>query len=327
MKVEFLDVGQGDSIILHWSSDNSRHTLILDCAKKENQNPVLEWLKENDVGVVDFLVLSHPHHDHYSGFPEVIQHLLDNDIPVKNILHTCHADPSFLKASVPGFSAKTDLEKTFKGWRELRKKFGSKLGYVSSDVYDGLFYKDNNIQFRVLGPSSHEFDKFATQAFYNRSQNMNQNLLSTVVQILLDEHYCLLTSDCTKNVLKRAGRSMIDEKHTLILAQSPHHGSKDNHYSTFWAKRQRKGNTPIVFSVGQNSYQHPDEKVVSDFIKYKYNLHATNKVGGLNIKTSIAKKVSNALEYFSSPVSAVDEKLNGDQVFEYDGKSFTHITT
>lgn len=67
MRITFKDVGQGDSIILEWDKDGKKKIGIIDCNKYFGANPVLSYIKnpENKVEEIEFLILSHPHHDHF----------------------------------------------------------------------------------------------------------------------------------------------------------------------------------------------------------------------------------------------------------------------
>ncbi len=119
-------------------------------------------------------------------------------------------------------------------------------------------------------------------------------------------------------------RSQSHYQSNISLGQSPHHGSFHNHNNTFWKKRDRDSITPIVFSVGKNSYKHPGEKVVSFFRENDFDIHSTNKVGGIEISTpsQVSMTVSNHFDVFSNitSISTSNSKLQGDQKFTIDSQ-------
>lgn len=78
MKVHFIDVGQGDSILIQ--TPNDKHILI-DGGPPESGKRVVRYLKKLDVNTIDLMIATHPDMDHIGGLPEVMKH-----IPTKEIL-------------------------------------------------------------------------------------------------------------------------------------------------------------------------------------------------------------------------------------------------
>lgn len=75
--VDFLDVGKADSMILR--TENS--TVVIDCGEKGDGKDIVEFLEENGVESVDYLIITHYDKDHVGGSAKVI-----NNIEVKNVL-------------------------------------------------------------------------------------------------------------------------------------------------------------------------------------------------------------------------------------------------
>lgn len=69
LQIAFLDVGQGDTIIIH--DPDSMEAVVVDCV---NPIAVFEFLKSKKIRRLRALVLTHSHADHYLGAVE----LLDN---------------------------------------------------------------------------------------------------------------------------------------------------------------------------------------------------------------------------------------------------------
>ena len=65
--IEFLDVGQGDAILVH--SPEGKVMLVDAGPSKE----IVGQLKERGVRAIDLLVISHHHLDHYGGADDVIR--------------------------------------------------------------------------------------------------------------------------------------------------------------------------------------------------------------------------------------------------------------
>ena len=97
LKVTFKDVGQGDSIIIEWRKNSKSYVGIIDCnLKTNNRNPILEHIKILSTKEISFIILSHPHYDHFSGFEDLFNYCEKNKIIIKNFIHTAHANIIFI---------------------------------------------------------------------------------------------------------------------------------------------------------------------------------------------------------------------------------------
>ncbi len=327
LKITFKNVGQGDSIVLEWQNDNGENKIgLIDCNLIESSNPVLDYLKQSNYSEIEFILLSHPHEDHFSGLRQVIDYCENKNMFIKHFWHTSFQSPEFLKAAVKSLTATKELNLLFRKIHELsrRKKVIGNQGYVLDSTKNYQLSADIFLQF--LAPSQTELDKYQRNIRVENYEeesvgnSANANWLSTVLKISGGDWYVLLTSDCERMVLKNL---WIDKKgqftnQKLYLAQSPHHGAFKNHNQKFWQRQNSIENNPfIVFSVGNNQYRHPSEKVISDFDKKKYKIHSTNKIGGFVGFNEESAKISRLLDVFSEiiPSKVMASALNGDQCF------------
>ncbi|MFH1256297.1 MAG: MBL fold metallo-hydrolase [Candidatus Diapherotrites archaeon] len=69
ISVYFLDVNQGDSIFI----DANSGKMLIDCGEKEAGEKVSGFLRDKNVFALDFLVITHPHTDHFGGCAEVLE--------------------------------------------------------------------------------------------------------------------------------------------------------------------------------------------------------------------------------------------------------------
>ncbi|WP_158308866.1 ComEC/Rec2 family competence protein [Methanocella arvoryzae] len=74
--VHFIDVGQGDSMLVQSGGKN----MLIDAGTLDSGSTVTSYLKEHGVSTIDVLVSTHPHSDHIGGMAEVL-----NAFPVKVI--------------------------------------------------------------------------------------------------------------------------------------------------------------------------------------------------------------------------------------------------
>ncbi len=76
LKITFLDVGQGDSILVQFPSQK---VLLIDGGGIKGsdfdlgKNVIAPYLLKNKIKKVDYIINTHPHHDHYKGLSYIIQ--------------------------------------------------------------------------------------------------------------------------------------------------------------------------------------------------------------------------------------------------------------
>ncbi len=83
LKVDVLDVGQGDAILLRAPGDKS---VLIDAGTGQKGEAALPLLQELGVTKLDLVVATHPHSDHIGGMDEVLgalpaKLLIDNGLP------------------------------------------------------------------------------------------------------------------------------------------------------------------------------------------------------------------------------------------------------
>ena len=335
LKITFKNVGQGDSIILEWSEEmqDAQQMLkkrigIIDCNLHQGKNPVLLHIIQENYREIEFLLLSHPHDDHFSGFLELLEYLDTNNIKIKIFYHTSQQVPEFLKTACNSITATKNLNNLFRKLRADDKKDKYVLQYINS--FSPPIKFGNAFEMQCLSPSSREendYPKSNTNHYDtdNEGNNPKANLLSTVFKITQNtkesgvNSFILLTSDVPKTVLERLGKKEAESLTGLLtLGQSPHHGAKSNHYSAFWRNLNVKKGCFAVFSVGENQYKHPSQEAV-DFFADSFQIRYTNKIGVLNQittktpKTTPLKNIQNNLNMITFVVD------NGkDCIFEFE---------
>ena len=74
LSVTFLDVGQGDGIVLHFAS----RTILVDCGssqqKSVGEKVLVPYLRSQGVTYVDFAVMTHGDQDHINGIRYLLEH-------------------------------------------------------------------------------------------------------------------------------------------------------------------------------------------------------------------------------------------------------------
>jgi len=69
MVTHFIDVGQGDCILIQVNSKN----LLIDSGTSDSKQALIRYLKNNNITKLDYVVETHPHEDHIGGMASVIK--------------------------------------------------------------------------------------------------------------------------------------------------------------------------------------------------------------------------------------------------------------
>jgi len=68
LAVSFIDVGQGDSILIA----REGHGMLIDAGTEESSDTVVNYIKSQKLSALDYCVGTHPHEDHIGGMDSVI---------------------------------------------------------------------------------------------------------------------------------------------------------------------------------------------------------------------------------------------------------------
>ncbi|MDC6386275.1 hypothetical protein D2V93_17955 [Flagellimonas taeanensis] len=325
MKITFKDVGQGDSILLEWNHGGIDRIGVIDCSKKGKTNPVLDHIRTNNYRQIEFLILSHPHADHYSGMYELLNYCVKNSIGICSFYHTSIGiGINYWKY----FELETkDTELFGKLMRlvvQLSQKKIMEIKYLNLDTRIDLF---PDAYLHCISPSHAEllecqkimeFDP----ATHKKEQSSAANYLSTIFKLKIEDSYALLTSDAEilafHTISQKRGELFEDDK--LILSQMSHHGSHKNYDNNFWGNVLKIEYSPAVASAGKNDkYKHPHIETLQAFEKHKYSIHCTSNLYGMTKYIELMSEISsisNKMDTFSE--EAEEYYVFGDKEFTWD---------
>lgn len=83
-KVHFIHVGQGDSILI----EADGHYMLIDAGENNQGTTVVNYLKEQGVKKLDYVIGTHPHSDHIGGLDVVINSFDIGKVILPDIIHT-----------------------------------------------------------------------------------------------------------------------------------------------------------------------------------------------------------------------------------------------
>ncbi len=266
LKVVFLDVGQGDCIIIETPSGK---TALVDGGgrpdfgfnSKSNyqvgRQVVLPYLRRQGINHLDLVVNTHPDADHIEGLGVVLQ-----EIPVAFLVFAPVREPPA-------------------AYFELQQLALAKGTQVAEAKRGSLLNLDPQMQIQVLHPGP-DLDQ--------TSRHRNNN--SLVLRLLYENNSLLLTGDVEAEGMRELVRSGVELKSQVLKV--PHHGSRYAQEANFLTEVNPQ---VAIISVGKNNFGHPAAEVVQDFQQRQVPVFRTDQYGaitlecdGRRIKVSAFKK-------------------------------------
>jgi beta-lactamase superfamily II metal-dependent hydrolase len=312
MNILFKNVGHGDTIVLEWQCHSGVNKVgIIDCCLYEGIPQIEEYLDKNNISHIEFLALSHPHKDHYSGMVSLLTYVRKKGIIINHFIHSLFVDPIYLNWAEANEVDRKQLRELINMIIEFDNK--NIIKQIQLAVLNWQMDLGNNYTIRALSPSNSELRTFADKIEYYREENRYlcstaANYLSTIFVLSNNNtgKSILLTSDATDYSFERLFNSSqpIEE---ISAFQIPHHGSSKSHFKKFWDSLKIVPDKLAIVSAGFNRrYNLPDYEVIEYFDKSGCTTMSTNFVHGYKDyfeKMSLgAHEISNALDDISEQI-------------------------
>ena len=266
LTLHFIDVGQGDSILINFPDDK---VMLVDTGPNNSNEKLLQYLgsfyKSRQDKVLDYLVVTHDDEDHYGGASAVLATFDVQNCFRPNVFTSAEAEEKgFIDVSINNNSSYKTFIQTLKNEKEngCNEYYNNK---VLSNLPD-FIGKDYLLTF--LTPLDEKCDE--------------SNDYSAVIQIEYKNRKILLTADAEDNIEERL-ITLYQESLQSDILKVGHHGSKTSTTSDFL--KSVKPSYAII-SVGKdNDYKHPSDEVVArlNATVGKDNIYRTDTQGNIII--------------------------------------------
>ena len=130
LRVSFLDVGQGDAILVQ----EGEKAMLIDAGDNEHGERVVAYLKEHGIGKLDYLLLTHPDADHIGGADDVLENL-----EVSQVLMT-------------------EVPNDTKSYRDVLWEFAAEESLIRQPEI-GEVYTLEKARFKILAPEKEYLDE------------------------------------------------------------------------------------------------------------------------------------------------------------------------
>lgn len=227
-KVAFLDVGQGDAILLQDGTqqvliDGGQGDVVLDQLAKE-----MPWFDST----IEVLVLTHPQQDHMEGLVHVLKRY---DVGLVLLPHVSH---------------KTQLQEV---WLDEIEKLS--VPYRFAWAGQGITVGD--IYFKILNPIDSDKARAAVRADLNNA--------SVIARVDFHDLSFLMTGDTEKRMEKILVAENRSELLNVDVLKVGHHGSKSSTSEEFLNKVTP--DVAVISSGKDNRFGHPHEEVTKRLIE------------------------------------------------------------
>lgn len=273
----FIDVGQGDATLLR-SPDGE--FMLIDCGPTDSSEYLIKYLEYIGVDSLQYLLITHPHEDHYGGAERVIE-----SYPVENFIIGY------------GFEDEYPFDKYIQMLEE--NSFGEDTEIIQAKVNDEFDFADC-ADFMIISPKKADYD------------DLNES--SVCLKLIFGNTSFLFTGDAEKG----SERAMLSAGYDLRcdVFKAGHHGSSTSNTLSFVESANPV--YAVISCEKDNEYGHPHKETLENLESVGAQTLRTDTISDIVI-TSDGTAVRYE-EYFGTDKSQESDsgsKNGQNMVFEY----------
>lgn len=247
--IDYIDVGQGDSILIR----QGEHTMLIDGGTSDCKDNLLDFLKNENVQKFDYIVGTHPHEDHIGSLDDVV-----NEFDFETIL----------------FPKITTTTKTFENLVTAVSNKGKKF----TTPVSGNEYSLGEAKFKILAPSSDSYQSLNNYSIVIKLTYGNNAFMFTGDAETISETEILNSFDDLKADVLKIGHhgSTTSTSKKFLNAVSPKYAvisvGKDNSYNhptKTTMNKLEEANIPVYRTDEQGTIE-----CISDGTNITFNVEA-----------------------------------------------------
>jgi competence protein ComEC len=205
-----------DSFLIRLYERERTLHLLIDAGKRgQGEQIILPYLKEEGITHLDYLIVSHPHNDHFGGVPDL---LADPDLTVGR----------FIYAPVPDATVRSEAgeDANYRDWLEMRRLIS---GHPRIQEIVELDYRQVGERLEIAPSCYFDIVSLPDPGYYLPRDKVNLNNLSVVLKLNYHGFTALFTGDCgadqAEAILRSEQREWLRDVHVLKAA---HHGGDES---------------------------------------------------------------------------------------------------
>ncbi len=281
LTVEFINVGEGDSVLI---ITPSKYVVLLDGGSSDKYSIIKKVLRKYKIKRIDEVILSNPKSEHVGGLISVIKDYDVGDILDSGMPFSKYKYENFLETIMKlqdKTSLREDIDESISD--VLAKKHHYE--YFTKRAGDVLSWGPD-VEVSVLNPPG----------LYNNTES-DPNNNSLVIKLVYGRVGFLFAGD----VGITAEKYLVTQGYKIKadILKVPNHGSSDSGYNQFINTVKPK---LAVISVGENNpYGNPDKNILKKYKNIKSKIYRTDLNGSVKI-------LSDGVEYSVHPEKQRTEK-------------------
>lgn len=255
-KLNFIDVGQGDSTLI---TTESNKKILIDGGGSEfnssfdvGEKTLLPYLLKHHVSKLDYIIISHFDSDHVGGLFKILEKLKVEKIIIGKQFENSENYQKFIK---------------------ITKEKNIKIKVVKAG---DKIYLDKNTYINVIWPDINNI--------------VNENIVNnnSLVFKMVYKNFSILFTGDIEEIAERRILNLYSDKLKADILKVAHHGSKTSSIEEFI-----KAVSPRIALIGvgkNNNFGHPNEEVIQRLKNYNIKIYRTDFNGEIDLK--IDKKIS-----------------------------------
>lgn len=249
LAIHYIDVGQGDCSLIMWEGAS----MLIDSGESQYAETVLDYLDEQGIEKLDYVVATHPHSDHMGSMSEIISNV------------------DVCKVIVP--KVKDELTPTTVFYEKFLNSLSAKAIKLTAAKPD-TSYTFSGTTAAAVSKIPPSFEILAPVTDYDDLNNY-----SVVVKLTYGETSYLFTGDIEKKAEKDILEYGADVDADVL--KSAHHGSSTSSSEAFIDAVSPE--ICIIQCGDGNDYGHPHAEIVELLDDYGVTTYRTDQYGTVTV--------------------------------------------